>query len=43
MPIYLVGGGVAAARSLDPRYMEDEEYTEWIRTGMHRYGLLVVR
>ncbi len=31
------------ASCLDPRYMEDEEYTEWIRTGMHRYGLLVVR
>ncbi|KAF8339420.1 hypothetical protein F5887DRAFT_964507 [Amanita rubescens] len=24
------------ASCLDPRYMEDEEYTEWIRMGMHR-------
>lgn len=24
---------------LDPRYMEDEEYTEWIRTGMYRCGV----
>ena len=24
---------------LDPRYMEDEEYTEWIRLGMYRCGV----
>lgn len=24
---------------LDPRYMEDEQYTEWIRTGMYRCGV----
>lgn len=23
--------------SLDPRYMDDEEYAEWIRAGMYRY------
>lgn len=30
---------IDTASRLDPRYMEDEEYTEWIRMGMHRYGV----
>ena len=30
--------GMTEHSHLDPRYMEDEEYTEWMRMGMYRCG-----